>query len=386
MNERSAVSDSDDHIGPSKSRDDGRPIDSAAATATATARQMLDSSIGPVRTTTTTASSSSSSSSDRRPFFRLQRLRMGTATAPCLSAPTAPFAKSDRKRAYVSAAFYSECALQGIVPRLADSAALDAQDRYDRWWQRSAYRGGIGRIPDDSGGPPKRQRLETSVPLSPPPPPHHHHDQQQQSSQEDNQSVHVPSEDESVRANRRQPRGRTELSTSAESFAIREVTMTSQHTAKEIAMCKQSMLEQLKRTGGDTGSHDFLSRLALLRDAYESRGCDARWGADDDAAKVPSSPMDGTWLTLSRQAFSDCRGQNGKGDCLYSLGRLAFGMFRPTGLQCSVQGIFNTVRVHERSHNKSPPSSGHRSTMTFPKRLRREAESARKKPVVRDYE
>jgi hypothetical protein len=56
------------------------------------------------------------------------------ATAPVLSRPTAPFDKTERKRAHTSAIYYSECSLRGIKPVLADAAASHAQGTYDKWW------------------------------------------------------------------------------------------------------------------------------------------------------------------------------------------------------------------------------------------------------------
>lgn len=66
-------------------------------------------------------------------IFALQALTLDAAVAPSIRKPTAPFAKSERKRAYTSATYYSECFVRGISPVDADTAALDAQDQYEKW-------------------------------------------------------------------------------------------------------------------------------------------------------------------------------------------------------------------------------------------------------------
>ena len=53
----------------------------------------------------------------------------------------------------------------------------------------------------------------------------------------------------------------------------------------------------------------------------------------------------GTWLTLSKPTYNECKGRNEKGEYLYSLGRMSFDMFKPTNLVCSIQAVFNSVRA-----------------------------------------
>lgn len=53
---------------------------------------------------------------------------------------------------------------------------------------------------------------------------------------------------------------------------------------------------------------------------------------------------EGMWLTLSKPTYKDNLGPNQEGDPQYTLGRMAFDMFRPTQLVCSIQGNFNQVK------------------------------------------
>ena len=64
----------------------------------------------------------------------MQQLTLDSAVSPLLPRATAPFDKTERKRAHTSAVYYSECFLRGIKPLDADSAAKDAQEQYDKWW------------------------------------------------------------------------------------------------------------------------------------------------------------------------------------------------------------------------------------------------------------
>ena len=72
--------------------------------------------------------------------FSVQPLTLDAAVSPLLSRPTAPFDRTERKRAHTSAVYYSECFLRGIEPVIADTAALEAQGKYEKWWVKSTAR------------------------------------------------------------------------------------------------------------------------------------------------------------------------------------------------------------------------------------------------------
>jgi hypothetical protein len=73
----------------------------------------------------------------QQPGLSLQRVTYDHAVAPLLRKPIAPFDRTERKRAHTSALFYSECFLHGIEPKLADTAAVEAQDVYNKWWVKN---------------------------------------------------------------------------------------------------------------------------------------------------------------------------------------------------------------------------------------------------------
>jgi hypothetical protein len=82
-------------------------------------------------------------------------------------------------------------------------------------------------------------------------------------------------------------------------------------------------------------------------------GWDARYPKNNERK------LEGMWLTLSKATFFVSLGENGSGDPMYTLGRLAFDMFLPTQLVCSLQGNFNPVHI-------VPPDS---RPETIPQRL-----------------
>lgn len=137
---------------------------------------------------------------------------------------------------------------------------------------------------------------------------------------------------------------------------------------------KSALLSSLACTGGDVSHPSFVAPLAVLEKYYQLTGVDARAGVLNPSRKSPfgstigltgahgsgsgvgsdgrqgrpsAATVEGTWLSLSRPDYTHCLGKNDKQHYLYTLGRLSFDMFRPTGLRCSIQGEFNTVNVLE---------------------------------------
>ena len=62
------------------------------------------------------------------------------------------------------------------------------------------------------------------------------------------------------------------------------------------------------------------------------------------AGRQSSQDIDGTWIMISPPPdYPSCLGTNGKGDKLYTLERMSFGMYQPGALLCSIQQQFNTI-------------------------------------------
>jgi hypothetical protein len=251
--------------------------------------------------------------------------------------------------------------MNGISPVEADKAALAVQSQYNKWWVGAKYHETEGaERPSES----KRRKLQQGS-------------QSKQLLSRDvkhasNNDAYVTSEDESYVSKKVSQQG--SLGDMADSVSIREISLSAEVNANEISLIKNALTAELTATGGDSTTAKFEKFLDLLHSSYKSRGWDARWLEKDS---TPFS-MDGTWLTLTKPTYTECQGRNSKGEYIYSLGRLAFDMFRPTGLICSVQGVFNSISVTDSSECKRLGS--------IPSRLRKDVSGSPGSPIVRNYE
>jgi hypothetical protein len=91
---------------------------------------------------------------------------------------------------------------------------------------------------------------------------------------------------------------------------------------------RDGLLEVVAGNGGkiteDTSSQ-FLSCLQVMERQHEFEN------------------EEGMWLSLTAPNYFGSLGENDAGDSRYTLGRMAFEMFSPTNLVCSLQGNFNSV-------------------------------------------
>jgi hypothetical protein len=273
-------------------------------------------------------------------LFSWQKLSLDRAVAPLLKDPVAPFVSRnhERKRALLNATYYSECFLHAIRPMDADTAALDAQSRYEKWWVESKYRGDESSGHTEEGrssGSSNKRRKVTAV----------------QSGPATAAAVQIRDD--------REDSGNCSDGTRKRSVSpihsIPDAIVDHDHDhddacdssdlprAPSIAALKAALVEDLRQSGGDVSAPHFVSCLDALHELYQASKKDERWGPSSSGA-VPS---DGTWIALSKPTFTECRGRNDRGQCLYTLGRLSFDMFRPTSLLCSLRGVFNTVSLPE---------------------------------------
>jgi hypothetical protein len=249
----------------------------------------------------------SSSSSSRHAGFSSQRLSLDAAVSPLLQRPTAPFDRTERKRAHTSALFYSECFLQGIQPLDADTAAQNAQQQYDKWWVKKTAQESKKNTSKEGERDSKRRKLASS------------HDS----------SDGIP------------PLLTTTIAG--------DDSISSQPQQPDVGFAKIRMIDDLKSSGGDIHTSTFLDCMSILESDYKSKSWDGR------GMNAPFS-LGGNWLTLSKPTYDECKGRNSKEELTYSLGRMSFGMFRPTNLVCSVQAAFNNVQTID---PRNPPRPLH---------------------------
>lgn len=138
-----------------------------------------------------------------------------------------------------------------------------------------------------------------------------------------------------------------------------------------VISAKDSVLHSLAISQGDVDSPKFANTIDPLLKYFSQQELDTR-----PHLLNKSESVEGMWLTLSKPSFFGCLGENDNGDPMYTLGRMAFDMFSPTNLVCSLQGNFNPVEVVSEEERKAMLEQ-------VPKSLREEVESG--KTVLRTY-
>jgi hypothetical protein len=112
---------------------------------------------------------------------------------------------------------------------------------------------------------------------------------------------------------------------------IRQPSPTTSRQAA-VQCARDGILEALAAHGGDYNSPEFNTALDFLKaDFYERR------------ETVKQQATEGLWLSLTKPTFFGNLGTNEQGDPMYTLGRMAFDMFSPANLVCSLQGSFNEI-------------------------------------------
>jgi hypothetical protein len=289
--------------------------------------------------------------------FDLQRLSLDAAVAPCISRPVAPFDKTERKRAHTAALYYSECFHRGIQPLDADTAAQDAQKQYDKWWvERTAK---CRKRDNPSSGTKQSKRRHTS---------------REEASAESSKltrlsGVHASYDVDILSKQINSPKDTSDKERSI--LGIRLISGIHSNQRGDIAAAKIRLIQDLKASGGNVETPTFLRNMGILETYYTSRSWDGRGSCEH----TPFS-LEGNWLTISKPTYDECRGRNKKGDLVYTLGRMSFGMFRPTNLECSVQASFNTVRTIDPKYPGRP--------LHVPKKLMKEIHSGN--ILLRSYE
>lgn len=282
------------------------------------------------------ATSSSSSSSRGFSSSSIQRFSLDAAVSPLLQRPTAPFDRTERKRAHTSALFYSECFLRGIQPLDADTAAQNAQQQYDKWWvkktaarHQESNQQNTGTTTKEGEPDSKRRKVASS----------------DDDNNNDNSSDGIPPLLTTT------PQIISPDDVGDDSISSREPPQQQQqqHQPENVGFAKTRLIEDLKSSGGDIHTRTFLDCMSILESDYKSKSLDGR------GMNAPFS-LGGNWLTLSKPTYDECKGRNSKGELTYSLGRMSFGMFRPTNLVCSVQASFNNVQTID---PRNPPRPLH---------------------------
>jgi len=271
-----------------------------------------------------------------------------------------------RRRAATAALYYGEAYMQGIPTDEANQAARSTSDCYSKWWLQKRFvnhhNGEDGNYLSDADVPSHRS-LKDSL----------------GNSCVSNDSSSNPIAIQTI--GRKRNAGATEY---AENFRLKrpkddcslssQPAVVSDISANEITSCSQvgddiqscsypnrdtatsiprdilinggshlkrivkdaklAFLHSLKKAQGCTNDETFQKQLGNLYDLFKQKNSDLR-------SKTES--LKGVWLIMSNPNYQECLGRTGRGDFIYTLGRMSFDMFRPAGLRCSIQGIFNPI-------------------------------------------
>jgi hypothetical protein len=139
---------------------------------------------------------------------------------------------------------------------------------------------------------------------------------------------------------------------------------------------RDGILHALAANGGDPTGALFDESLAVLEQQFAASTATTH---TDTRSAAADAALSGMWLTLTKPMFFGCLGTNEGDDPMYTLGRMAFDMFAPTNLICSLQGNFNSIeRVCSMEERQALLQSAH-----VPKAFREEVQSG--ESVLRTY-
>lgn len=134
----------------------------------------------------------------------------------------------------------------------------------------------------------------------------------------------------------------------------------------KIEKTKVELLSRLENEG-TTGTNFKIALATLEKYASFKVSTNKKRKLNTSDAGGNSTNIDGTWLTVSAPEYKSSLGKNDQGEQLYTLGRMAFDMYQPADLVCSIQKQYNTVSSVDR---KALP-------MYVPKSLREEVDNER---------
>jgi len=267
--------------------------------------------------------------------------------APHLPTPVAPFAgKSQQEIAATAAIYYGECTLQGINPREADTAAHDSQSRFQNWWLQARFKLKDNQAGEISGSDEEnlpslvealqKENLKVSLATA-----SRKRRRTSSAKEEGNIFNNNPNDAELCTADG------IHIEISEENWESQDTAETdnqgefdqSTYITKRINRCKSKLHKALVAAEGETTCPLVRAAVEELREVYKIKGVDCR----KDPTATENCCLDGVWLTMSKPNYPECLGKNEAGEYMYTLGRMSFDMFEPTGIVCSIQAVFNPV-------------------------------------------
>jgi hypothetical protein len=137
----------------------------------------------------------------------------------------------------------------------------------------------------------------------------------------------------------------------------------------QLDAAKSDLVASLNEDEG-TESASFKDALASLEKMYRAKmksepTTKKRKASVSSQTTTKNVNLDGTWLMISPPAYPACLGTNANGEKMFTLGRMAFDMYQPSNLVCSIQSQYNTIKSVEKKEELP---------LYVPKRLRKEVD------------
>ena len=131
------------------------------------------------------------------------------------------------------------------------------------------------------------------------------------------------------------------------------------HFQSEIDLAKSKLLSSLQGNASLSNHPNFHDAVATLEKLYHSKKQLSVPAPPKKKLKSSNASIDGTWEMISPPSYPACVGVNENGEKMFTLGRMAFDMFQPANLVCSIQKQYNTIKTvtsDEKLPTYIPPS------------------------------
>ena len=263
--------------------------------------------------------------------------------------------------AITKAAFYGECASQGISFGDAHAAIEESQGCYRKWWLQQVQ--GPSSITSPHHYPRKVLIFCPQVIQL-------FHDNNPKKKRRIGSKCYDESHDE------------TDISSSTSTTSTCHYhpenligDSTPQWKVAQMEEAKMDLLKALSDANGDTTDPKFQFALTHLESYQYYRRIPNNTCHDNQEYTTTSNNysdhhnIDKLWFNMTKPTYTECLGKNSRSEYRYKLGRLSFDMFPSPHLVCSIQGMFNYI-----GKIRSPTNSN--VDISIPTSLRQELRSS----------
>ena len=247
------------------------------------------------------------------------------------------------------AAFYGECASQGISFGDAYAAIEESQGCYRKWWLQQVQ------APSSSLSSSNPRKVLIFCPqvlqLF-----HENHPNKKRKLQEECTTTSISTS--------------THDSDTGDNDTIPDWKVVGMEEAK------MDLLKALSDADGDTTNTKFQFALSHLESYHYYRQITNTFHPYDYKQHTTTTNkdhynIDKLWFNMTKPTYTECLGKNSRSEYRYKLGRLSFDMFPSSHLVCSIQGMFNYI-----GKIRSTANHNNMDNISIPTSLRQELRSS----------